>query len=133
MPKLDPKVMKFLEGKNFGFLGTVSKDGSPHVAPVWVDTDGDYIYVNTAVGRVKHMNVKRDPRVGLSVSDQTNAYKRVSLKGRVVDLVVGNKADDHIDHLAQKYTGAKKYNKSSPDEKRMIMKIKVDKIIDLVA
>ncbi len=133
MAKLHAEVRRFLEGKNFPFLATTNKDGSAQVTPVWVDTDGEYVLVNTAVGRVKHANVRRDPRVGLSLLDQESAYKRVSLNGRVIEEVVGRRAEDHIDRLAKKYRGDAKYKKNNPDEKRIIFKIRVDRIFNLVA
>ena len=133
MAKLPGEVRKLLEGKNFAFLSTANKDGSAHVTPVWVDTDGESVFINTAVGRVKHTNIKRDLRVGLSLVNQEDPYKRGSLNGRVIEKVVGRRAEDHIDHLAKKYTGERKYKKSNTEEKRIIFKIRVGKIFNLVA
>ena len=119
--KLTQNAVKLIEAKNFAHLATLRRDGSPHVAPVWVDHDGDIILVNTAVGRVKQKNTMNDPRVGLSITDQNNPYERVEIRGRVVSQTREG-AEEHIDKLANKYTG-KKYQKSSPDEKRIIIKI----------
>jgi len=119
--KLTQNAVKLIEAKNFAHLATLRRDGSPHVAPVWVDHDGDIILVNTAVGRVKQKNIMNDPRVGLSITDQNNPYERVEIRGRVVSQTREG-AEEHIDKLANKYTG-KKYQKSSPDEKRIIIKI----------
>ena len=119
--KLPQNAVKLIEAKNFAHLATLLRDGSPHVAPVWVDHDGDIILVNTAVGRVKQKNIMKDPRVGLSITDQNNPYERVEIRGRVVSQTREG-AEEHIDKLANKYTG-KKYQKSSPDEKRIIIKI----------
>ena len=82
--KLTQNAVKLIEAKNFAHLATLRRDGSPHVAPVWVDHDGDIILVNTAVGRVKQKNIMKDPRVGLSITDQNNPYERVEIRGRVV-------------------------------------------------
>ena len=120
--KLPQNAVKLIEAKNFAHLATLLRDGSPHVAPVWVDHDGDIILINTAVGRVKHKNIMKDPRVGISITDQNNPYERVEIRGRVIS-ETREGADEHIDKLANKYTGAKKYEKSSPDEKRIILKI----------
>jgi len=119
--KLTQNAVKLIEEKNFENLATLRRDGSPHVAPVWVDRDGDIILVNTAVGRVKQKNTINDPRVGLSITDQNNPYERVEIRGRVVSQTREG-AEEHIDKLSNKYTG-KKYQKSSPDEKRIIIKI----------
>lgn len=120
--KLPQNVLRLIEEKNFAHLATLLHDGAPHVAPVWVDHDGDMILVNTAVGRVKQKNILMDPRVALSIAEQNNPYNRVEIRGRVISQTREG-ADAHIDKLANKYTGAKTYQKSSPNEKRIIVKI----------
>jgi PPOX class probable F420-dependent enzyme len=126
--KLDSNAIRLIEGKNFGHLATLMPDGSPHVTPMWVDHEGDLILLNTAMGRVKQKNVTKDPRVTISIIDQNNPYDRVILAGRVVAQTFEG-ADAHIDKLAKKYTGANKYQRSRPDEKRVIFKIEPMKIM----
>ncbi|MDA4114672.1 MAG: PPOX class F420-dependent oxidoreductase, partial [Thaumarchaeota archaeon] len=109
MVKLNEKALNILKGKNFAFLATINKDGSPQVTPVWVDTDGTKVLINTAVGRAKERNISRDPRVAVAVADGANPYSFVSLDGKVTKSVTGKKADDHIDSLSLKYTGNAKY------------------------
>lgn len=128
MNKLNEKAIALLKGKSFAFLATVNEDGSPQVTPLWADTDGKNVILNTAVGRAKERNVRRDPRVAVSLHDESNPYVRVSLDGKVVKTVTGKKADDHIDFLSAKYTGNKKYTKSSPSEKRVILVIQPTRI-----
>ena len=120
--KLSEKAMALIERKNFAHLATLMKDGSPHVAPVWVDHEGDIILINTAVGRMKHRNIRRDRRVALSIADQADPYERIEIRGRVISQVREG-ADEHIDKLSAKYRGVPKYDKSSPDERRIILKI----------
>lgn len=74
-------ILKLLQGKNFGYLAALMPDGSPQVTPTWVDTDGEHILINTALGRLKYENVLRDPRVAVSVSDSANPYNMVSIRG----------------------------------------------------
>jgi PPOX class probable F420-dependent enzyme len=81
--KLNAKAVKLIEGKNFAFLATIMPDGAPHVAPVWIDREGDTILVNTTIGRVKQRNVTTEPRVALSVADQNNMYDKIVIRGRV--------------------------------------------------
>jgi len=121
--KLDDDARKILEGKNFIFLATVNPDGSPHVTPTWVDTDGHYIFINTAVGRVKHKNIKKNPQVAMAITEQGNPYKLVMIRGRVIEQVTGPVAEGHIDKMAKKYTGAEKYQNRRPGEKRVLLKI----------
>jgi PPOX class probable F420-dependent enzyme len=125
--KLTPNAIRLIEGNNLGFLATLLPDGSPHVTPVWVDHEGDIVLVNTSVGRVKQRNIERDPRVMIAIADSKNPYDRVIIRGRVRQTY--EEAEAHIDKLANKYTGAKKYQRSSPTEKRVILKIEPQKIL----
>ncbi len=124
---ITPEIAKLFQGKNFVSFSTLMKDGSPHVAPVWVDIDGNTILINTAVGRMKEKNIKRDNRVALSIFDHQNPYDMVAIRGKVIELTTDG-ADEHIDKLAKKYFGLDKYPYHSPDEKRIIVKIKPEKI-----
>jgi PPOX class probable F420-dependent enzyme len=119
---LSERTVKLIDGKNFAFLATLQPDGSPHVTPMWVDHEGDMILMNTAVGRIKQRNVTRDPRVSITIVDSNNPYDRIIVHGRVVSQMKPG-AEAHIDKLAKKYTGANKYQKASPTEKRIILKI----------
>ncbi len=131
---LTEPIVKFFRGKNFGFLGTVNKDGSPQVTPTWMDLiENDHeglILVNTAMGRIKQKNVSRDPRVSISIVDESNPYSMVTIKGKVVEQATEG-ADKHIDALAKKYLDADKYPAHSPTVKRIILKIKPEKIFYL--
>lgn len=125
--KLTPGALRLIEGKNFASLATVGLDGSPHVTPMWIDHEGDTILMNTAEGRVKLRNISKDPRVAVTVFDQKNPYDRVVIQGQVI-AQTRDGAEAHIDKLAKKYTGANKYQKSSPDEKRVILRIEPLKV-----
>ncbi|HEU4605500.1 MAG TPA: PPOX class F420-dependent oxidoreductase [Nitrososphaera sp.] len=120
-------VSRLFHDKNFGFLATLMNDGSPQVTPIWVDIDGDYIIVNTAKGRIKHKNISNDPRVAVSVADQANPYNMVTVQGTVVEQTTKG-ADEHIDRMAKKYLGLDKYPGRAPGEKRIILKIKPDRV-----
>lgn len=123
MSKLDEKSVKLLGEKNFGFLATVGAEGRPQVTPMWVDSDGDYVLLNTAMGRVKQKNTMRDPRVAVAVLDMSNPYQYAAIRGRVVEQIRGQTAEDHIDKLAKKYLGKDKYPFRQAGENRVILKI----------
>lgn len=125
--KLSKGVRALFEGKNFAHLATLMKDGSPHVSPVWVDLEGDQVLVNTADGRVKVRNIRRDPRVALSIYDQSNPYRVAHIKGRVMR-VRKEGADAHIDKLAKKYLGQDRYPWRGPGEQRLIVEIHPEKV-----
>ena len=101
MSQVIPEQYKdLLEKQVFGNLGTLMKDGSPQVTPVWVDYDGQYVRINSAKGRVKDLNIRRDPRVAISLQDPANPYRYLEIRGRVTEITeVG--ADDHINKLSQ--------------------------------
>lgn len=127
----EPRIRGLFESKNFAFLSSLMKDGSPHVTPTWVDIENGNILVNTAVGRVKHRNISRDPRVALSIIDQNNQYEMVTVRGKVTEQITGETAEKHIDKLSKKYIGLNKYPRRSKGEQRVILKIKPEKIFHM--
>ncbi len=129
MMPLRKEHVKLIQEKNFGFLATLNQDGSPQVTPVWIDTDGEFLLVNTAIGRVKERNTRRDPRVAVSIADQGDPYSWITVNGKVTEWIEGTQAEEHIDKLAKKYTGAKKFTKSNPKERRIIFKIKPKRVM----
>ena len=127
----DPRIREFFEGKNFAFLSSLMKDGSPHVTPTWVDVEDDNILINTALGRIKQTNISRDPRVALSIIYQDNQYEMVTVRGKVTEQITGDVAEKHIDKLARKYINLDKYPRRSKNEQRVILKIKPEKIFHM--
>ena len=123
MSKIDENSKKLLREKNFGFLATIDAKGRPQVTPMWVDIDGDHVVLNTALGRVKQKNTRRDPRVAVAVLDMSNPYRYMAIRGRVVEQIPGQVAEDHIDKLAKKYLGKDKYPFRQAGEKRVILRI----------
>jgi PPOX class probable F420-dependent enzyme len=127
--RLTSKAVKLIEGKNFAHIATLMPDGSPQVSPVWIDHEDNRILVNTAEGRVKQKNLTRDPRVAISIADQSNPYDKVLIRGRVLSQTLQG-ADAHIDKLAKKYIGKDRYPWRAPGEKRIIIRIEPNRISD---
>ena len=119
MAELSEKARKLFEDPNFLFVATVNPDGSPQVTPVWTALDNGHITFNTAVGRVKERNMRRDPRVGLSITARDDPMDKVDIAGRVIDLVEGDEAYAQIDDLAEKYIGKRPYPWLKEGEKRV--------------
>jgi PPOX class probable F420-dependent enzyme len=123
-------ISKLFEDKNFAFLATLMKDGSPQVTPTWVDIDKNNgtVLVNTATGRIKHRNVSTDPRVAVSIIDFSNPYHMVTVRGKVIEQIKGKDADEHIDKLAMKYLHKEKYPRRAPGEERVLLRIKPEHV-----
>ena len=111
-----------LEKQAFGNLGTIMPDGSPQVTPVWVDYDGKNIIVNSAKGRQKDKNLRRDGRVAVSIQDPQNPYRYLEIRGHVGEITEDG-ADAQIDRMAKKYLGKDKYPFRQPGEVRVMYKI----------
>ncbi len=122
MAAIPEKYADLFQKKSFAQLATLMPDGSPHVAPGWVDYDGRNIVINSAKGRVKDKNMRRDPRVGIDILDPDNPYRHLSVRGKVIDITESG-ADQHIDKLAKKYIGQDRYPYRGPGEVRVIYKI----------
>lgn len=101
---LPDEVRRMLEEPNFASLATLMDDGSPHVSPMWVDLEDGNVLMNTAEGRVKARNVRRDPRVAVCVFDRQRPYSWAQVRGRVVEIRHDGAVED-INRLSHKYTG----------------------------
>ena len=122
-----PETFKDLFTKvAFAQLATLMADGSPQVTPVWCDFDGTHIRVNSAKGRVKDRNMRRDKRVALSITDPDNPYRHLDVQGEIAEITEQG-ADAHVDGLAKKYLGKDKYPFRAPGEVRVLYKIRVIK------
>jgi PPOX class probable F420-dependent enzyme len=123
-----PEGFKDLFAKRaFAHLATLMKDGSPQVTPVWCDFNGTQIWINSAKGRLKDQNMRRDPRVALSIQDPDNPYRYLAIQG-VVEEITESGADSHIDAMAKKYLGKDHYPFRAPGEVRVLYKIRPEKV-----
>lgn len=127
---ISPGFQKLLHEPAYCQLATLMPDGSPQITQVWVDTDGEHIVINTAEGRQKERNVRRDPRVAVNVVDPTHAWRLGMVRGRVVDVTTEG-ADQLIDQLAKKYLNEETYPFRRPEEVRVTLKILPEKINEI--
>lgn len=127
----NPSIRSLFENKNFAFVATSMKDGSPQITPTWVDVEDNLILINTALGRLKQKNLKRDPRIAVAVADNNNPYEMVTVRGEVIEQVRGEAAEFHIDKLAKKYIDKDKYPGRAPGERRVLLKIKPTKVFHM--
>ena len=123
---LPQSVKKILQDKAYGHVVTFNADGKPQLTMVWMDVEGDEVLFNTADGRLKPKNLRRDPRVIVSVQDHNDPQSYLVFHGRAS--VTESGADEHIDTLAQRFLGVDKYPFRRPGEKRLLVRVKVDRI-----
>ena len=117
-----------LSGKKaFASLATLMPDGTPQVTPVWFDWDGRNLIFNSARGRQKDKNVRRDPRVTMTIVDPENPYRYLEVRGRVTDITQEG-ATDHIDKMAKKYLDKDKYPFAQPGEVRVLYTVRPEKV-----
>ncbi|MEH0819235.1 MULTISPECIES: PPOX class F420-dependent oxidoreductase [unclassified Micromonospora] len=121
MAILTDEDLALLAEPQLAHVATVEPDGTPHVTPVWVDTDGEHILFNTARGRQKCHNIERNPMVAVSVADKANDFRTLWVKGTAE--LVSEGADEHIDRMAKKYLGQDTYPFRQPGEERVIVRI----------
>jgi PPOX class probable F420-dependent enzyme len=124
--QLSNQARELLDGKNFACVATIMPDGSPQVAPVWVERDGDTVVLNATESRQRTRNLKRDPRVAIAIFDMANPYKKALIRGRAVE-ITREGAEDHIDRLSVKYNG-RKYPDHSLDDPRTIIRIVPERV-----
>jgi len=95
-----------------------------------VDSDEKHLIINTAEGRVKTNNLRRDPRIAVTIANSENPYQQVMVRGRVAEMTQEG-ADAHIDELAKKYLGVDQYPHRAPGEKRVKVRIVPEKILSI--
>ena len=129
MAELTDHDLALLKGQNFAHVVTLNQDGSPHVAPVWIDADDQgHVIVNSAVGRKKDRNIRRDPRVSVSIHAQGDPYTWTAISGTVVSIETGEEAEAHIDFLNQKYHDGERWEYVTGSV-RVIYRIGPDRIV----
>jgi PPOX class probable F420-dependent enzyme len=126
MASIPDDAVHLLEGQHLAHVATLMEDGSPQVTPVWIGHEGDLVTFNTAKGRLKEKNLKRDPRVAISIIDSENPYVPLVIQGEAVEITEEG-ADDDINALAKRYLDEDVYPFRQPGEERIIVKIKPDK------
>jgi PPOX class probable F420-dependent enzyme len=122
-----PATRAIFAKKVLAHVASLGPEGEPHVTPVWVELDGDDIVINTALGRAKARNLATDSRVAVSLTDPDDPSVCVAVRGTVVQFTTDG-ADEVIDRLARKYTGADSYPFRREGEVRVTVRIHPDRI-----
>ena len=124
---LDEDTIRLAKAPNLATVVTLMPDGQPQALPLWIDTDGENLLVNTEPQRQRARNVRRDPRVTVLIHSDSDPWDWSEVRGRVIETVDGGEAREHIDKLARKYVGTDYRNPIGP-QGRVILKVAPDKV-----
>jgi len=126
--RLSTKAKELIDGRNFASVATLMQDGSPQVAPLWIEREGDTIILNTTRSRQRTKNVRRDRRVAITVFDQGNPYSNVSIRGKAIEITEEG-AEEHIDRISMKYFGKPyPYEDRTPKDPRVLIRVEAEHI-----
>jgi PPOX class probable F420-dependent enzyme len=127
--ELNDDVRELLDQPNPAVLATVNADGSPQTSVVWVGRDGGDLLISTAAGRRKERNLRRDPRVSLSVYDQADPQRYAEIRGRAS--VTEDAGRALAVRLAEEYEGpgaGEEYLRLPPEVIRVVVRIKPEHV-----
>ncbi|MFC1492029.1 TIGR03618 family F420-dependent PPOX class oxidoreductase [Nitrospinota bacterium] len=134
MPNAAAKIPQghahILKSKALLYLALTLKDGTPHVSPIWFDTEGDLIRINSAKGRLKDKVMRARPAVAAAIVDPENPFCWLGVRGSVVEITEEG-ADAHIDGLANKYLGVETYQNRQPGMVRVLYRIRPEKVFTM--
>ena len=122
---LPQKAKDILDGLSLAHVATLMKDGSPQTSPVWVYRHDDHVMISTGVDRIKTRNLKRDPRVAISVAPVDAPFPPLLIRGRVVEFITGEPAVDGFVEVSRKYNTPEANIRRPPAAERIIYKIEV--------
>jgi PPOX class probable F420-dependent enzyme len=128
MAALPDKARALLDAPEFATFATINPDGQPQLSVVWVERDGDDVLVSTVMGRRKHLNIERDPRVTLLVYPRDAPYTYVEVRGTATMTQEGGR--ELIDRLNDAYSGTGRYRGDDGTENvRVVVRITPDKVV----
>lgn len=117
------QVQKILQSKAFAHIATSGADGEPQSSPMWFLWDGEYIKLTHTTSRKKYQNIKRDPRISISITDVDDPYTYAEFRG-VVERIEDDPNGIFFNTLAEHYGVPVRY----PGDPRVILYIKIHHI-----
>ena len=123
-------VRKLLDAPHSAVLATLNPDGAPQTSVVWVGREGDEVVVSTAAGRRKEKNVRRDPRVSLTVYDRENPDVYAEVRGTAA--VTEDAGRRLAVALAEQYEGpgaGQEYLDLPADQVRLVIRITPTRVL----
>lgn len=119
---IDAAVRALIDAKNVCIVSSIREEGGIHAIPVWVDTDGEHVLLNSVEGRAWDRNLRRDPNVTCTIVESGNPYEFVEIRGRVVGRSL-EEGEEHIHRLAQKYLDLDRYPWLRPEDRRVLYRV----------
>jgi PPOX class probable F420-dependent enzyme len=120
----------FLLVPRFAVLATIAPDGLPRQSVMWYDVlDQETILMNTAVGRAKLDDLRRDPRASLCIAD---GYRYVTVIGRVELIEDQERAQADIARLAVRYVGEEEARSWIPQfraQRRVTLLLRIERVL----
>jgi PPOX class probable F420-dependent enzyme len=127
MAAIEGRARELLEQPNYTHLSTIRQDGTVHGVVIWQHVEGDRVALNSSEGRAWPANVRRDPRVTITVHNNENPYEYVEIRGRIVE-DTHEGAKEHIDALAKKYLDKDEYPFLQPGEQRIKFLVEPERV-----
>ena len=124
---LPDRLVELMRGANPCFVTTLMPDGSPQTTETWIDTDGEHVVINTVQTHQKVRNILRDSRVSVAVCHADDPSRYFAVRGHVTNITTEG-GSEHIELLAQRYTGGPYHWYGGRDQVRVILTIAADKI-----
>lgn len=125
---LDEKTIALAKGSHLAVVATKMEDGSIQVHPMWCDTDGEHILLNTETHRPKFKNMERDSTITVLIQEDGNHWSWSEVRGKVAGFVHGDEARAHIDEMAKTYMGVDEYPNPIVSE-RVMVKVQPERIM----
>jgi PPOX class probable F420-dependent enzyme len=122
---LSDAVRELVDGKNYATLATINADGSPQTSAMWVGRDGDDLLFSTIAGRLKDRNIRRDPRVSVTIMRRENPENYTEIRGTATITEEGGLKLDN--DLSWKYDG-KDAGEDAPGEVRVVVRVVATKV-----
>jgi PPOX class probable F420-dependent enzyme len=119
-----PRLQAFVDEPLPITLGTTRRDGSVQMTPVWFEYRDGQIWLNGGPKRDWFQHLRRDPRVTLFLMAPQSMWRWAQIQGRLADTTTEG-ADEHIEHLSQRYTGGPYRN---PKVDRLIVRIDPERV-----
>lgn len=106
LSKISEELKYLLDDKTraYAFLSTIMRDGSPQLTPIWFNLENGNVVFNSAKGRTKDKNLRRNPKMALVIMDLDKPLDYIQIRGEIAEISEEG-ALEHINTLAQKYQG----------------------------